>query len=282
MAELCRVDVDDGVARLIIDAPPMNVMTVGLMFELAGTFEALDADPAVRVVVVSSAHPEFWIAHFDVAAILTFPTGPPPEGAPPNPFRAMCERLRTMPTPVICSIAGRVGGGGAELAASADMRFGARGRFVLNQMEVPLGLIPGGTGTQRIPRLVGPGRALEIVLGAVDIDADTAAAWGWLNRALDPDELDPWVDRLARRIASFPPEAVARAKRSVRNAETMPLDAALDAESRLFSETLREPETRRRMERFLALGGQTPDAERDIEGLTARLAEGDDPGPTDP
>ena len=107
----------------------------------------------------------------------------------------------------MAKIAGRVGGGGAELSASLDMRFGAIGRTVVNQMEVALGILPGGTGTQRLPRLVGRGRALEMVLGCDDVDAVTAERWGYLNRALPPDELDPFVDRLARRIASFPSEA---------------------------------------------------------------------------
>ncbi len=112
-----------------------------------------------------------------------------------------------------------MGGGGSELAASCDMRFGAIGRTIVNQMEVPLGILPGGTGTQRLPRLVGPGRAMEIILGGVDIDAVTAERWGYLNRALPPDELRPFVDALARRIAAFPAHAIALAKESVLNAE---------------------------------------------------------------
>ena len=109
-----------------------------------------------------------------------------------------------MPKATIAEINGRVGGGGSELASSCDMRFGAIGRTIVNQMEVPLGIIPGGTGTQRLPRLVGRGRAMEIILGGVDIDAVTAERWGYLNRALPPDELRPFVDSLAHRIARFP------------------------------------------------------------------------------
>src|SRR5205823_1653710 len=102
---------------------------------------------------------------------------------------------------------------------SVDMRFGALGKTKINQMEVPLGILPGGTGTQRLPRLMGRGRALEVILGGDDLDAETAEKWGYLNRALPPDELGPFVDRLAYRIASFPAAAVALAKEAVLNAE---------------------------------------------------------------
>ena len=114
-----------------------------------------------------------------------------------------------MGTATIVKVAGRVGGGGAELAASCDMRFGVLGRTMVNQMEVPIGILPGGSGTQRLPRLVGRGRAMEFVLGGIDVDADTVERWGWLNRAFATrSELDTYVDDLARRIASFPPDAV--------------------------------------------------------------------------
>ena len=155
--------------------------------------------------MLRSADPDFFIAHFDVEAILEFPTdGEPRREATPNPFHQMCERMRTMPKATIAEINGRVGGGGSELASSCDMRFGAIGRTIVNQMEVPLGIIPGGTGTQRLPRLVGRGRAMEIILGGVDIDAVTAERWGYLNRALPAEELRPFVDSLAHRIARFP------------------------------------------------------------------------------
>jgi enoyl-CoA hydratase/carnithine racemase len=118
----------------------------------------------------------------------------------------MCEAFRTMPKATIAVIEGRVGGGGSELALSCDMRFAALGQAVLNQPEVALGIIPGGTGTARLGRLAGRSRALEIILGCADFDAATAERFGWVNRALPPDELWPFVDRLAARIASaYPP-----------------------------------------------------------------------------
>ena len=179
-----------------------------------------------------------------------------------------------MPIPTICEIGGRVGGGGGEMAASCDMRFGSAAT-TLCQMEVPLGILPGGTGTQRLPRLLGRGRAMEIVLGGDDIDGETLERWGWLNRALPAGELRAFVDNLANRIASFPPEAVSRAKASVLAAGPDPTEGMLN-EAFLFQETLRYPSSQQRMRAFLARGGQTPDGELRVGALGAELGEGDD------
>jgi enoyl-CoA hydratase/carnithine racemase len=269
--QLLRVRVDDGVAFATVDAPPMNVMTIPLFVELARFAEEVAADDAVRAVVLKSADPDFFIAHFDVHAILQFPTDSEPRRETElNAFHRMCERYRTMPKATIAQIEGRVGGGGSELAASCDMRFGVRGRTVINQMEVPLGILPGGTGTQRLPRLVGRGRALEIVLGGDDLDAATAERWGYLNRALAADEIAPFVERLARRIASFPPEALRAAKASVLAAEPLPEPGLLE-EAYLFQTLLRTPSARRNMRRFVDLGGQTREAELAMGELCAKL-----------
>lgn len=260
--ELLEVAVEERVATVTIDAPPVNVITLPLLAELRTCLSTLAADDEVTVVVLRSADPDFFLAHFDVAAILSVPVeGEAVRRDELGSFSRLCELARTMPKVTICEVAGRVGGGGAELAASCDLRFGARETFVLNQMEVPLGIIPGGTGTQRLPRLVGTGRALEIVLGGIDVDAGTAERWGWLNRALPAAELRDHVERLARRIASFPPEGVALAKRSVRNAEDLPLGEALLEEAHLFAQALRDPSAQARMRAFLAAGGQTREVE---------------------
>ena len=153
------------------------------------------------------------------------------------------------------------------------MRFGAIGQTVINQMEVPLGILPGGTGTQRLPRLVGRGRAMEIILGGVDIDAETAESWGLLNRALPPEELRPHVTALAKRIAGFPPVAVAAAKAAVANADTMSLHDAMLEEAFLFQQTLRDPQARRRMEKFIEDGGQTRDGEKNLLDTLDKVTE---------
>jgi enoyl-CoA hydratase/carnithine racemase len=270
--ELIHVTVEDGVAVATIAAPPMNVMTVALYMQLADFCAEVESDDAARVVVFRSADPDFFIAHFDVAALLEFPIDQAPARAKQlNPFHAMCERVRTMPKATIAEINGRVGGGGSEFASSCDMRFGAIGRTIVNQMEVPLGILPGGSGTQRLPRLVGRGRALEIILGAVDIDAETAERWGYLNRALEPAALTPFVDALARRIAGYPPLAIALAKRSVLNADELPVTDGLLDEELLFQQTLRDPRAQAAMRRFLELGGQTREPELRMGDLVTEL-----------
>lgn len=272
--DLLGVHIEDGVAFTTIDAPPMNVMVRDLFVELAKFSTAVAQDDDVRCVVLRSDDPDFFIAHFDVDLIRTFPHDIPAEkSAELGGFHLMCETYRTMPKATIAEIAGRVGGGGNELAMSCDMRFGAIGKAIINQMEVPLGILPGGTGTQRLPRLVGRGRAMEMILGGVDIDAETAQAWGLLNRALPPDELRPHVTALAKRIASFPPGAVAAAKASVGNADTISLHEGMLEEAFLFGQTLRDPEAQRRMKRFIEVGGQTREGEKDLQATLDKLAD---------
>ena len=229
------------------------------------------SDDDVRALVVQSANPDFFIAHFDVEVILGFDTTQPNERSDAlNPFHQMCECVRTMPKVTIAKIAGRVGGGGSEFAASFDMRFGARETVKINQMEVGLGILPGGSGTQRLPRLVGRGRALEIVLGCEDLDATTAERWGYLNRSLPAADLDDFVDRLARRIAGFPPRAVALAKESILLSDAQ--GGGLQEEAFLFQELLRTPEATARMKAFLEIGGQTEEGELEVDQLVGRLS----------
>lgn len=267
------VRLDGGVAWATIANPPVNLLDRFVYADLRRFGAEVGADEEVRVVVLQSADPEFFLAHFDVETILRFPTeGEAPRSEELNDFHVMCERFRTMPKATIVKLAGRVGGGGSELAASCDMRFGVLGQTIVNQMEVPLGILPGGTGTQRLPRLMGRGRALELILGGIDLDAAAAERWGYLNRAFDDVEaLDRYVDDLARRIASFPASAVALAKAATLAAEPDWHDGLVE-EAHLFQQLLRTPEAAPAMRRFLALGGQTRDGELRVGELNAELS----------
>ncbi|MFN0185482.1 MAG: enoyl-CoA hydratase/isomerase family protein [Aquabacterium sp.] len=268
-----RVAQHEGVARVTLDNGPINLLDRALFKELMRLTDQLAADDAVRVVVLESANPGWFIAHFDVGLILRFPAdapGPVDPAAPLSNFHRMCEAWRTMPKATIALVEGRAGGGGSEIALSCDMRFALQGRAVFNQPEVALGILPGGSGTVRLARLLGRSRALEVVLGCDDVPADLAEAWGWVNRAMHAAELRPHVDRLARRIASFPAHAVAAAKASVLRAERGVVDD-LQAEGAAFQGTLGHPDTRAAMQRFLAMGGQTPEAEARLGELAAEL-----------
>ncbi len=270
---LLDVEIERGVCTVTISNPPINLLTLELFGELAALAQQVEADDAVRAVVLRSADPDFFLAHFDVAALIDMPVEGEPERSPRlNDFHLMCERFRTMPKATICQIEGRVGGGGSELALSCDMRFGVVGKTRICQMEVPLGILPGGTGTQRLPRLIGRGRALEVILGGDDLDAETACQWGYLNRIFPADAIGPFVSQLAARIASFPPEAVQLAKASVDAAE-LPLHDGLVEEAWLFQRSLRTDGAQRNMRRFLEIGGQTRQGELEVGTLAGRLGE---------
>ena len=266
-----RVEVDAGVAFVIIDHPPINLFDLALITDMDRLGRELATDSNVRVVVFSSADPEFFIAHADVGLIEQLPTEIGETRTELGLFHAMVDRFRTLPQATIAKIEGRTRGGGSELVLSLDMRFAAIGRAVLAQPEVALGIIPGGSGTQRLPRLAGRGRALEIVLGCEDFSAELAERYGYVNRALPADEIGPFVERLARRIASFPAHAIRLAKEAVAAAEPSPIPGLL-VEDRCFTRTLGEPETRRRMRAFLESGGQTREVELDLGSLLEVLA----------
>jgi enoyl-CoA hydratase/carnithine racemase len=263
-----RVAAAGGIARVTIDHPPLNLLDAALLDDLDRAGTALAGDDAVRVVVVDSADPEFFIAHADVRGMVGRGDAQAQRRARLSRFAELTERWRTMPKATIAVIEGRTRGGGNEFALALDMRFAARETAVLAQPEVGIGIPPGGGATQRLPRLTGRGRALEIVLGGDDFDADTAARYGWVNRALPAAELRPFVDRLAARIAAFPAPAVAAAKAALDAGEAS-FEAGLLEEHRLLRRALATPEATAAMERFLAAGGQTREHELD---LGARLA----------
>jgi enoyl-CoA hydratase/carnithine racemase len=255
-----RIRADRGVAFVTIDHPPINLMDSVMISDLDRVGCELEADPEVRVAVFQSADPEFFIAHADVNVVLALP---PPPAQPSNqlsPFHRMVDRFRTMPKATIGKIEGRARGGGSELLLSLDIRFAAIGRAILSQPEVSVGIIPGGSGTQRLPRLIGRGRALEVILGCDDFSAELAERYGFVNRALPPEEIGGFVDRLAYRIASFPAEAIAFAKAAVAEAERPTVDGLIE-EGHLLLQAAANPRTRELLKRFLERGGQTREVE---------------------
>lgn len=266
------VQVRGRVAYGTISNPPVNVITQDLYDDLLRLSYELEADPNLLVFVLRSANPDFFIAHFDVGAILDFPIDQPArhEDYANAFYHDMCERYRLMNKVTIAQIEGHVGGGGSELAMSFDMRFGVRGKTFVNQMEVPLGILPGGTGTQRMPRLIGRNRAMEVIMGGIDMDADTAERWGYLNRAFEPGQVGPYVEWLANRIASFPEEAVRLTKEAI-NSSDKPLSEGLRDESHLFQQLCRTESGRRNMKKFLEIGGQTREGELKIQELSGLL-----------
>jgi enoyl-CoA hydratase/carnithine racemase len=257
--QLIRVAAEGGICRATIDHPPINLLDLPLMGEISRLIDEVAADD-VRVLIVDSADPEFFIAHADVALILDLPADDTGLHDKLTPFNALMERFRALPQATIALIEGVARGGGSEWAMAFDMRYAALETARFGQPEVAVGVIPGGGGTQRLPRLVGRGRALEIILGCMDIDAATAEAWGYVDRSMPANELRRFVDKLAARIASSPLEAISRAKRAV-DAAVGDLTTGLRIEDQLFRDALAQPVARQRLAAILGAGAQTREFE---------------------
>jgi enoyl-CoA hydratase/carnithine racemase len=212
--------------RVTFDHPPLNVYGPETTPQLNEIITALETEKDVKVVVFDSAVEGFFLTHYDFLAKLEATTSVPPgpTGLPPLPD--MLVRLSRAPVVSIASIRGRATGVGSELALASDMRFASREQAILSQWEVGAGLVPGGGPMARLPRLMGRGRALEVLLGADDIRGDLAERYGYVNRALPDAELDAFVEALALRIASFDKQAIAETKHLV-NIASLPPDAEI-------------------------------------------------------
>ncbi len=267
-----EIAVEAGIANVVIDHPPINLFDAALMGEMARLSAELGGDDDVRVIVFRSANPDFFIAHADVTLIQQLPRDVPPRSAELNFFHQMVDRFRTMPRVSIGVLEGRARGGGSEFLLGLDMRFAAKGRAILSQPEVALGILPGGGGTQRLPRLMGRARAAEVIFGCADFDAELAERYGWVNRALPPRELRGFVDALARRIASYPAEAIALAKQALNRSDVGLVEGLVD-EAHAFNQTLATAPAQARMQRFMENGGQTPEGEKSLDMLLAKLAD---------
>ncbi len=251
-----RVGVVAGVARVTFDHGPINLMDMAMLADLDRVGRMLEADAAVKVVILQSANPDFFIAHGDVSVIPHLPAKPAPREQKLGDVHAIVDRFRTMPKATIAKIEGRCRGGGSELALACDMRFAAIGRAFLSQPEVGVGIIPGAGGSARLPRLVGRGRALEIILGCADFNAETAERYGWVNRALPATEIDYFVNALAIRIAGFPAATLAQAKYMV-DATDPKIADDLALEERLFLQSAQTSGARTRIGAAMGAGMQT-------------------------
>ena len=252
-----------------ISAPPMNLLGPELVRDLVSLIQRTEADDAVQVIVFKSADPDFFISHVDVTRIKENRepaiklTGEPSLGLL---FRHLsASRLVT-----IAQIEGRVRGVGSEFILACDMRFAARESAIFGQFEPAFGVIPGAGGAQHLTRLMGRGRALEVMLSGDDYDAELAERYGWINRALPADELDDFVTSLAQRIASFPAAGQIVVKDRV-NAIALAPAEDIRRDSDLFIEGTRSPEYQERMQAAMKLGFQTRGAEMDLGRLVADL-----------
>ncbi len=239
--------------RVTIDNPPINLFDPDLVTGLTALVDRLEADDHVKVVVFDSADPDYFISHVDLLRVgEEAPAGP--TGLPAWPD--ITTRLERAPFVTVGSVRGRARGVGSELLLALDVRFASRERAIFCQPEVGFGFVPGGGGLERLPLVTGRSRALEIIMGCEDFDADTAERYGWINRALPDDELDAFVDRFARRVASFDRHAIALAKRLLNERGQIAVPHDLVATYEEFGGLLAEPATQARATRFFNAGLQ--------------------------
>jgi enoyl-CoA hydratase/carnithine racemase len=258
--------------RVVFDYPSFNVVDATMFQGLQDLLARMDVSPSLRVIVFESASHEFYLSHFD----LTGKTGNITTAVGRSGLPILADtfvRLTRSPVASIAKIRGCVRGVSSEFVLACDMRFASRENTRLGQPEVGVGLHPGGGGTERLPHMVGRGRALEIILGANDFDGDTAERYGYVNRALPEAELDGFVDALARRIASFDRRAVAAAKNLVNQVSLPSTDQLLSALNS-FQTALTWPEAQRRIQVLIRCGlQQDSDFERRWPAVLGTLLE---------
>lgn len=239
--------INDSILSVTFDYPPVNVQGLAMLADLNRLAQKLEVDAAVKVVIFQSTHPEIFVCHADTNFLKDMSAKVVARNEVTLlDLQVVLERISKLPQATIAKIEGFARGGGHEFALACDMRFAARGKAKFMQMEVGMGILPCGGGASRMARQVGLGRALEIVLSAQDFDADEAERVGTVNRALDADEIGPFVDALAKRIALWPSASINATKQAVYESIDLPIEDALRAEAYwLYQATSQTPALKR-------------------------------------
>jgi enoyl-CoA hydratase/carnithine racemase len=257
--------------RVILDNPPLNLMGPEFVLQLREIITALESDEQLRVVVFESAVKGFFLNHSDFLAKLEDLTGIPQGPTGLEAWPDILVRLTRAPVVSIALIRGRATGNGSELALACDMSFVSRENAVLSQWEVGVGLVAGGGPMARLPRLMGRGRALEVLLSSDDIRGDLAEQLGYVNRSLPDADLDSFVDALATRIASFDKWAIANTKRLV-NAASLPPDVEIAAGWDACMASIKRPAAQEKIKALFEKGFHKPgDAEHRLGFYVGQL-----------
>jgi enoyl-CoA hydratase/carnithine racemase len=257
--------------RVIFDHPPLNLMGPDFVVQFKEIMTELETNEQVKVVVFESAVEGFFLNHSDFLAKLEDLTGLPQGPTGLEAWPDILVRLTRAPVVSIALIRGRATGNGSEIALACDMSFASREKAVLSQWEVGVGMVAGGGPMARLPRLMGRGRALEVLLGADDIRGEQAESYGYVNRSLPDAELDDFVDALANRISSFDKWAIANTKRLV-NAASLPPDVEIAAGWEACMTSIMRPATQERLKTLLKRGFHKPgDAEDRLGSYVGEL-----------
>ncbi len=219
----------EAIALVTIDNPPMNALSGALLEELEAEIEVLDADDGIRAIVLRGAGERAFVAGADIKEFPSLRESAT-EGGSARGIQRVGHRMDAARTPFVAAIRGFCLGGGLELAMCCDVRVCADDAR-LGQPEIKLGLIPGGGGTQRLPRLVGQGRAMFLNLTGEFVDAGTAYAWGLVEKVVPADELEDAALEIAGQIAAQSPHAVAVLRELARTTRDLPLEEGLRHEA---------------------------------------------------
>jgi enoyl-CoA hydratase/carnithine racemase len=257
--------------RVVMSNPPLNLMGPQFVLQFRDVMDAIEREESLRVVVFESAVEGFFLNHSDFDAKLEDLTGIPQGPTGLESWPDILTRLPRAPVVSIALIRGRATGNGSELALACDMSFASREKALLSQWEVGVGMVAGGGPMARLPRLIGRGRAMEVLLGSDDITGELAAEYGYVNRAFPDAQLDAFVDALATRISGFDKWAIANTKRLVNAASLAPeVEMAAGWEACIASVT--RPATQARLKAFREVGWHQPgDAENRIGFYLGRL-----------
>ncbi len=239
--------------RVTIDHPPLNIFGPDTIPQLDEVITAIETDEDVKVVVFDSAVEGFFLTHYDFVAPVENTTRLPPGPTGLQPLPDMLVRLSRAPVVSIASIRGRATGVGSELALACDMRFASREKAILSHFEVGAGVVPGGGPMARLPRLMGRGRALEVLLGADDIPGDLAERYGYVNRSFPDADLDAFVESLATRIASFDKRAISETKRFA-DVASLPPDFEIAPEWDVCLASIMRPAAQERIKKLMEQG----------------------------
>src|SRR3989442_8455250 len=243
--------------RVTFNHPPLNIFGPDTIPQLNAIITALETDEHVKVVVFDSAVEGFFLTHYDFLAKLEDTTSLPPGPTGLQPLPDMLVRLSRAPVASIASIRGRATGVGSELALACDMRFASREKAILSQWEVGAGIVPGGGPMARLPRLMGRGRALEMLLGADDIPGDLAERYGYVNRSFPDSELDAFVESFATRIAAFDKQAISETKRFV-DVASLPPDFEIAPEWDVCLASIMRPAAQEKIRMLMERGFHQP------------------------
>jgi enoyl-CoA hydratase/carnithine racemase len=259
--------------HVTFDNPPFNIFGPETIPQMEKVVSQIETDPDLRVVVFDSAVPGFFLTHYNFTPPLEESTSFPSGRTGLHPLPDMLVRISKAPVVSIAMVRGRATGVGSELALASDMRFASREKAIFSQWEVGAGFVPGGGPMARLPRLMGRGRALEVLLGSDDVDGELAAQYGYVNRSFADDKLDEFVDALARRISGFDRQAIADTKRLVDFA-SLPSDPEVGAGWDAFITSVQRPIAQANIGKLMSMGLQTnPDIETRLGHYTQILAD---------